>query len=171
LPFFFSQAQAQDSQRADTKGAVAYLVKNVLLRFRDTGAVVLVRHSVSDIKHPVRNLEVQYWNILKKYFPGVSKDSLYRKVESAPWIDTTVKVSGFRIFYPRIKAGDKFDYRQLFREFDAPVYSISNPMFSNDNTVCVFYLGGFEAGGFTVEIKKDTCGKWASFTTTTDWLE
>lgn len=171
LLFSLFRLSGQDQAPANQKELVSYLVRNVLLPDRDSGGVVLIRHHTRDIKHYKPDVEVRYWSIIEKYFPGLHRDTLRKKVECASWIDKRIEVPPFRIYFPEVKPDSKQSFTDLYRKYHEPIFSVSNIVYSNDGTVCILYLAGFQAGAFTVEIRKNPAGKWASHQTTPDWFE
>lgn len=169
----FTSIFAQDNVQLSMQDPVCYLLKNVLLRNRGTGALVLLPLDVKKIIiHLDPDREASYWLILQKYFPESPKDTLKERISLAPWLDPSLSLKGFKFFFPVTKGSeikDRWIFYQKTYHYTA-IYSISNPFFSKDGNTCIIYVNGLQQGAFTVEIKKDVQGKWTSHTMTVDWI-
>lgn len=167
----FTALLAQHQEQLSIKDPVVYLLKNVLLENKDTGALVIIPLDTKNIKYFEPNQQVKFWGILEKYFPCASKDALTKMVASAQWLDRSLSLKRFTIYFPDTKEGETPDLAVLYKNYHyVPVFSISNPVYSKDRTTCIIYVKGYQEGPYTVEIKKDADGNWTSHTMITDWL-
>lgn len=170
LPFNSFWGQSLEQEFTD-QGPVTYLLRKVLLSNKDSGALVLLPLCVENIKHFEPKQEVKYWSIMEKYFPGISRDSLQKMVAAGTWVNESIRLNGFTFFFPKVPDNASPDLAALYKQYHyIPIYAISRIVYSKDGNTCIVYINGYQEGPFTVEIKKDASGKWASHTSTTDWL-
>jgi|688.fasta_scaffold181393_2 hypothetical protein len=149
-----------------------YLIKKVLLMKSDTGSIIIIPLKTKEIRHYNTKNEVKFWNILEKYFSGMSKENLSTMVSEAPWLNKSIALKGFNIYFPSIKPNEILNLRDLSKQYGySPIFSISNIIYTKDRNTCIIYVSSLDDGSFTVEIKKDINGKWASHTKTSEWLK
>lgn len=167
----FSLKDIYGQQNSSKKTAIGYLIKNLLLINRDTGAIVLLPISANDIKSYSLDIDSKYWEVLKKYYPDLPRDSLIKRVETSDWVDTSMKLSPFRLYFPKVHDDKNHDLAKYSKQYNASVFFISNLIYSPDGMVCVVYIRGYQQGAFTVEIFKNSLGEWSYLSETTDFLE
>lgn len=169
--FLCLAVQAKSKSYGD-ESALKYLVKEVLLSGNAKGGIILLALPTTDIRDNTKpNGDVQYWSILQKYYPGVSKESLKKMVSEATPIKTG-KIRGMPnveiLKSPRSKP---LDYKAIEKKYQfLPICRISNLMYSKDGKTCIVFLDFYETSGFTVEIKQNASGRWISHVVTTDWM-
>ncbi len=151
----------------------AYLIRKVLLQFHPKGSIVLIPIDTKDIKMVTADTERerQFWHILGKYYPEISKDSLTKMVASAPWLDKNVRLKKFKIHFPKLSTKEAEDYRVITKRFHyAPVYYASNPVYSKDKHTFIVYIYSPESGAMTIEIKKNAQGIWSTYNMVSEYL-
>lgn len=149
-----------------------YLVKDVILSGRDSSGLVILPLHTNDIKDiSSTDKEIQYWAILKKYFPDSSTESLHRMVESAPSIQS-IRIKGMpNLVYLTYPKNQRLDLRSLEKRYSRlPICRISNFIYSNDGNTCIVFVDLYQSSGFTVELKKSPSGEWNNYIMSTDWL-
>jgi hypothetical protein len=157
---------------SDKNNAISYLVRKVLTYGKGSGSVVFVPLQATDIKHNEANRDIKYWSVLERNFPGVSRDSLKRMTDAAPWLDKTMKMQGYTLYYPDVRADKPYNYTELSKKNgNNLVVGISNIIFTNDGNTCIAYITGTGIGSFTIEIKKGPSGKFSYHTLSTDWMD
>jgi hypothetical protein len=167
---FFCSNVCQD-EKNNIDDPLIYLVKDVLLMNRDSGSVVLIPLKTEAIKHFLIDKEVKFWGILKNYFPNCSKKNLEAMVSNSQWLNKSISLKQYKVFFPTRDEFNDTNQRALSKKYSyAQVYSVSNVVYSPDRQVCLMYITGYDEGAFTVELKKDIHGKWASHIITTDWI-
>lgn len=174
LAIFFLLFSLNDicgQQSSGRKNAIGYLIKNLLLINRDTGAIVILPLSVNNVKSYSPDIDSKYWGVLKKYYPDLPRDSLIKKVETSDWVDTSMKLSPFRLYFPQVHNHERLDVAKYSKQYNASVFFISNLIYSTDGMVCVVYIRGYQQGAFTVEVFKNSSGEWSYLSETTDFLE
>lgn len=170
----FGNILGQNSQPRSDEEVLKYLAKQVLALGQDRDSTIFISLCTDEIKYKYAgDLEVSYWKILKKYYPDATKESLRKMVSEAPEIDgRNIKGSPTLIFpdSPLNKPSNLLLLQKVVHY--KPIYSISNLIYSKDGNTCIIYVKVNRNGGeFSIEIFKNPYGKWASHTTTTDWLE
>ena len=90
-----------------------YLIKKVLLMKSDTGSIIIIPLKTKEIRHYNTKNEVKFWNILEKYFSGMSKENLSTMVSEAPWLNKSIALKGFNIYFPSIKPNEILNLRDL----------------------------------------------------------
>ncbi|MDP3394388.1 hypothetical protein [Sediminibacterium sp.] len=167
-----SLANVRSQENMDNKPE-AYLIRKVLLQFHTKGSIVLIPIDTKDIKMdtPDTERERQFWHILGKYFPETAKDSLTKIVASAPWLDKNIRIKKFKIHFPKLSTKESEDYRAITKRFHyAPVYYVSNPVYSKDKNTFIVYIYSPESGATTIVIKKNAKGVWYTDTEISEYL-
>lgn len=172
LLLMWCRLPAQQMQQQN-KSVLQYLVQKVLLPDREKGKLIVVPLRTEDIKHHIPGQEVQYWRILQKYFPDATRDSLQKIVIDAPWIGKVRKIKRIKLVFPELPTDQpqEISVAAIVKKYHyPPVCAVSNIVYSPDGNTCILHVSGYDYGTFTLEIKKDASGKWASHIMSTDWL-
>lgn len=152
----------------------AHLIRKALLFSPTKGSIVLIPIDTKDIKMvtPNSERERQFWYILGKNFPEIAKDSLSKMVASAPWLNKNIRLKNFRIHFPKPSTTTlEENYRAISKRFHyAPVYYVSNPIYSKDKNTFIVYAYSPESGATTIVLKKNNKGIWYTDTEISEYL-
>lgn len=161
-------------QQTPDNNPEAYFIRKVLLRFQTKGSIVLIPMETKEIKMVTADTERerQFWHILGKYFPETAKDSLPKLVASAPWLNKKIRLKDFTIHFPKLSStNESEEYRAITKKFHyAPVYYVSNPVYSKDKNTFIIYFYSPESGATTVLLKKNGKGIWYTDTNISEYL-
>jgi len=148
-----------------------YLVNNVILDGKTSGNLVLFPLSANEIPKDNPTRELHYWEIIGKYYKGMSREEIKNVINQAAWLDKPSKANYIHLYYPKQMPVTPDDYKLLNRRFNAIIFFVSKPVYSKDGNTCILFVQGYQQGAFTVEITKDESGKWAWNTISGEWIE
>jgi hypothetical protein len=149
-----------------------YLVNNVILKEKTSGNLVLIPLSANEIPKDNPTRELQYWDIIGKYYKGMSREEMKNIINHADWLDKPSNINYIHLYYPTQMPVTTDDYKLLDRRFkSAYIFFVSNPLYSKDGNTCILFVQGYQQGAYTVEITKDESGKWAWSTISGEWIE
>lgn len=172
--FSISNLYAQDNnfKKTHKNDPATYLIENIFFESKDTGSIIILPLETERIKHYLAGNEIQYWDILKKYYPKTEKSKLIRIINKSEWINENIILDKKKIFFPKINVNQSTDFYSLSKMYYySPIYIISKPIYSETKDVCIFYVNVFQGETYTIEIQKNNSGEWKSHIITLDWIE
>ncbi|MBU3743975.1 MAG: hypothetical protein FGM61_05410 [Sediminibacterium sp.] len=112
-----------------------------------------------------------YFKIAEKYYPRITRDSLIKIIDQGKVIDQDPLIEGYTINVLN-DYGGKYDvYKNSNSNPYKPHIFISPILFSPNGNSCILFAYIPEENGFTVEMIKNSAGKWASHKVTIHWIE
>jgi hypothetical protein len=158
-----SNLEAQQNKHEFDTLALKYLLKEVISLGKDPGRMVVLPLPTEKIRDSnFSHKELPFWTILKKYFPDSTRPALRRMIENSS------SIGGHRIYdftttiFPDIVKGNPINMDSIRAQYAfAPVFQVSNFIYSADRHWCIVLVGDYEMGSFTVEMYRNTSGNWA----------
>jgi hypothetical protein len=171
--YLLSTSAKTSTQRSEytKKSALQYLVKEILLSGDTKGRAILIPHLTEDIINfdYNNNIEVKYWDILKKYYPELTKKELEKMVAIAPKINKEMINDLPNVIIKTNPRTKTYAFNLITFKF-TPIIYLSNIIYSKDKKTCIIYVNENNQSGATLEIKQNARGEWDSCTFTGDWL-
>jgi hypothetical protein len=147
-----------------------YFLKNVVI-----GNMIIDEHKslvVIPFFGKLQNLPSDYFIIAEKYYPGTTRDSLIKKINKGLIFNQNLKIEGYNIYIPEESEYYKFEHAiSIFNSPTRPIIRISPTLFSPDGNTCILFAYIVDSSGFTVEITKNSDGKWGSHKKTYHFIQ
>jgi hypothetical protein len=163
VTFFSGEINAQN---AVDDSVFVYFLKNVVIGH------MINDKSKSLVVIPLQNFSPNYLTIPGEYYPGATRDSLIKKIAQGSIFNQNIKIEGYTIYIPDQSEYYKFTSTMSIYNFPTrPIIRISPTLFSPDGNTCILFAYIVDEIGFSVEITKNSDGKWSSHKVTNHWLQ
>jgi hypothetical protein len=157
-----SNLEAQQNKNEFDTLALKYLLKEVISLGKDPGRMVVLPLPTEKIRDSnFSHKELPFWSILKKYFPDSTRPALRRMIENSS------SIGGHRIYgftttiFPDIIKDNPINMDSIKAQYAfAPVFQVSNFIYSPDRHWCIVLVDIYGMYSFTAEMYRNTSGNW-----------
>jgi hypothetical protein len=154
---------AQQNRNEFDTLALKYLLKDVISLGKDPGRIVVLPLPTEKIRDSnYSHKELPFWTILKKYFPDSTRPALRRMIENSPGIEGHRMYAFTKTIFPDIVKDNPVNEDSIKAQYAfAPIYQVSNFIYSPDRHWCIVLVDAGNTGSFTAEIYRNASGNWA----------